>query len=169
VAFSQLLGQTDTYPYLYYFYPNLWFFFQARPFYLFRSGAVLLAITALLLFIVLLIKHKIKLTHENMLPILLWTSYTCVFFLPAMHERYGFFPEILAIILCLIHARTAWLAVTMLLCTFPKYLYALDLMGNSNTLQMLEAAGNTFAYIAFTCLLWHGLFQKGGNRYHVQF
>ena len=163
ITFTKYMGQTGNYPYLYYFYPNPWFFFQARPYYLFNTGAIMLTATALLIFVVLLVRKNVQLNRENMLPILLWTMYTCVFFLPSMHERYGFSAEIVAVVIALIHLRRAWLAVGMLLCTFHKYLYAIDLMNNPMGLQMAESIVNTILYLLFTCVLWHQLFQQEGG------
>ena len=158
VIFTKYVGQTGEYPWLYYFYPNLWFFFQARPYYLFSSGAMLLTVVALLLFVVLLVKKDIAIDRFSGLPIALWTAYTCCFFLPSMHERYGYLCEVLAVLLALLHLRSAWLPVGMILCVLPKYLYAIDLIGNPLWLQALEAAGNTLLYMTFTCLLWQKLF-----------
>lgn len=168
ITFTKYIGQAGGYPWLYYFYPNLWFFFQARPYYLFSTGAVLLAISALLLFVVLLVKKNVSLDRDNMLPILLWVVYTCVFFLPSMHERYGFFAEIIAVILAIVYVRSSWIAVLMSLLALPKYLWALSLMDNPTGLQMAEAIGNTALYMIFTCILWYRLFRKEGGVNHVQ-
>ena len=159
ITFTKYIGQTGEYPWLYYFYPNLWFFFQARPYYLFSAGAMLLAVSALLLFVVLLVQKKVVPDHRSGLAIALWIAYTCCFFLPSMHERYGYFCEILAVLLALVHIRGIWLPAGMILCVLPKYLYAFDLVGNPLWLQGLEAAGNTFVYLLFTCILWQKLFQ----------
>lgn len=161
VTVTKYMSQTGEYPWLYYFYPNLWFFFQARPYYLFSSGALLLSVSALLLFVVLLVKKHVVPDRFNGLAIALWTAYTCCFFLPSMHERYGYLCEILAVLLALVHVRSIWLPVGMILCVLPKYLYAFDMAGNPLWLQALEAAGNTLLYLTFTCLLWQKLFRDG--------
>lgn len=168
IAFTTYARQTGGYPWLYYFYPNLYFFFQARPYYLFSSGAILLAASALLIFVVLLVKKEVSLSRENFVPILLWTAFTCVFFLPSMHERYGYFAEMAAVILGILNIRRAWVPVGMILCTFPKYLYALDVVGNSAGSQMITAAGNSFVYAAFTCVLWHQLFERERSDSYVK-
>lgn len=168
IAFTSYAKQIGGYPWLYYFYPNLYFFFQARPYYLFSSGAILLAIAALLIFVVLLVKKEVKLNREKLVPILLWTAYTCVFFLPSMHERYGYFAEIAAVILGIVNFHWIWVPVVMMLCTFPKYLYALEVTGNSYIIQMITAAGNSFLYITFTCILWHQLFQGERSDIHAK-
>ena len=128
----------------------------------------MLAISALLLFVVLLIKKGILITHENVLYILLWTAYTCVFLLPSMHERYGFFAELVAVIIALINIRFAWLPLIMMLCTLPKYLYALYLVENPLWLQMTEAIINSALYLVFTILLWKWLFQGKHTLYFTK-
>jgi len=160
ITFTKYMGQAGGYPWLYYFYPNLWFFFQARPYYLFSTGAVMLAMSALLFFVVLLVKKNVLPTRRNTLHLLLWSAYSCAFFLPSMHERYGYFMELTAVILAIVDIRTVWIAVVMILCTFPKYLYAVGYAGNPLSLQMAEAAGNTVLYMAYTCVLWRKLFYK---------
>lgn len=168
ITFTKYMGQAGGYPWLYYFYPNLWMFFQARPYYLFSTGAVMLAISALLIFVVLLVKKGCSLNRENTLYILLWTAYTCVFFLPSMHERYGFFVELIAVIIAIINIREAWLPIIMMLSTFPKYLYALWPIENPIWLQMTEAVINTGLYLAFTLIFWRWLFHGQSKSPYVQ-
>lgn len=163
VTFTKYIGQAGGYPWLYYFYPNLWFFFQARPYYLFSTGAVLLTVTALLIFVVLLVRKKVMLSRNNILPILLWTAYTCAFFLPSMHERYGYFVELIAVLLAILNIRSVWLPVFMIMCTLPKYLSAVYLCGNPLWLQAVEAIGNTFTYMLFTCIFWNRLFRENAG------
>lgn len=135
ITFTKYMGQAGGYPWLYYFYPNLWFFFQARPYYLFSTGAVLLAVTALLIFVLLLVK-----------------------------KRYGYFMELIAVCLAILNIRNLWIPVLMILCTLPKYLFAVGFADNSISLQMLEAIVNTFLYIAFTCTLWRRLFAPSSGQ-----
>ena len=164
IAFTQYVRQATGYPWLYYFYPNLYLFFQARPYYLFSVSAIFLTMTALLAFVVLLVKKDVRLEYDNLLPILLWTSYTCVFFLPSMHERYGYFPELIAVIWALVNFRKTGFAVAMMLCVFPKYLFALDFIGNPSWVQLVTVIGNTLLYMYFTCSLWKLLFQAEGRK-----
>lgn len=163
VVITKYIGQTGGYPWLYYFYPNLWFFFQARPYYLFSTGAIMLTVTALLIFTVLMVKRKVIPDRQNALPILFWTAFTCIFFLPSMHERYGYFVELAAVLLAIVNIRSIWIPIIMILCTLPKYLFAVDLCGNPLWLQAAEAIGNTFVYLLFTCILWSRLFRGNAN------
>jgi len=160
ITVTKYMGLASGCPWLYYFYPNLWIFFQARPYYLFSTGAILLTATILLIFVVLLIKKDISLTLDNSLYILFWTAYTCVFLLPSMHERYGFFAELIAVLIAIINLRLIWIPFTMILCILPKYLYALYLIENPLWLQITESVLNTGIYLVFTIWLLKYLFQK---------
>ena len=167
ITFTKYIGLTTECPWLYYYYPNIWLFYQIRPYYRFGTCPILLTVVVLMIFVILLVKNKIIPDHNNALPILLWTAYTCAFFLPAMHERYGYFMELLAVIMAIIHIRYLWIPVIMILCTFPKYLFAVGIGDNPLSIQMAEAMGNTFLYIACTCVLWHQLFS--GNEKRISF
>lgn len=160
ITFVKYMGQTESYPWLYYFYPNLWFFFQARPYYQFSTSAILLALSALMIFIVLFVQKKKTITSDNILSVLLWMVYTCVFFLPSMHERYGFFAEIIALIMAVIYIQSSWIAAGMIISILPKYLWALDIIGNPVSLQMVSAIGNTVVYMVYTCILWQCIFGR---------
>ena len=52
-------------------------------------------------------------------------TYACVLFLPAMHERYGFLYEILALIIVLMDKKTVVFLIPMYICTFITYSYCL--------------------------------------------
>ena len=75
--------------------------------------------------------------------------------------------ELLAVIMAIIHIRSLWIPVIMILCTFPKYLFAVGIGDNPLSIQMAEAMGNTFLYIACTCVLWYQLFS--GNEKRISF
>lgn len=60
-------------------------------------------------------------TPRGMLYVAFLTIYTCVSFLPSMHERYGYACEILGVILVVLWPRTGALWLTMLLQTMVTY------------------------------------------------
>lgn len=56
------------------------------------------------------------------------SAYMCVFFLPAMHERYSYLPEVLGLIVCFINKKTIVPYIAMLtlgLVTYGNYLFSL--------------------------------------------
>ena len=166
-VFRAYVEQSGGYPWLYYFYPNLWFFFQATPYYMFSSGAILLTLTALMIFVVLVIVKKAEITESRILPVLLWLAYTMVFFMPHMHERYGFLAEMLAVVWAVTDRRKIWLAVGMFVSIFPKYLDALYLIEINKAFQGCLAGANTIVYLVFTCVLWKVLFGDRSEKANV--
>jgi len=64
-----------------------------------------------------------KLTPEWLLYITYTQGLLALYFLPQMHERYGYFIEILAIIIAIICVKKIWIPVVQLLCTFITYSY----------------------------------------------
>lgn len=82
-----------------------------------------LIVVALMIFVVL--GRKIALTASGEWLFALLLTYSCVFFLPAMHERYGFLYEILAILYCFKNKKGILPALSLTLislCTYGHYL-----------------------------------------------
>ncbi len=90
-VFARMLG---LYPFVYYFYPNVWTFFQNAPYYVFGEIAIIMAFVVLLIFAVLFVKGKRSYKTLDYLTFIAWTSMTCAMFLPCMHERYNYIAEI---------------------------------------------------------------------------
>lgn len=158
IAFTQFLGQSGAYPYLYYYYPNFWTFFQAQPYFRFGTSAMFLAITALLIFVVFLVRKNVRITDERVLPMVIWTMYTCVMFLPAMHERYTYMPEILSVLYGIKNKKRIWLPVGLQAVILPKYLWTMGFMQNTVWIQIVTAIICVVTYLGFTVVLWKDLF-----------
>ena len=90
-----------------------------------RVIAVLLTVCVLGMQYIWIVKRDIQMTKSNCLWIAFLTSYSCVLFLPAMHERYGFLYEILALFIILSDKSTLKFMIPMYLCTFSTYGYYL--------------------------------------------
>lgn len=165
IAFTQHIGQTGAYPWMYYFYPNIWYFIQVFPYYMFSSGAILLTMAALLLFVVMLVKKRVEIDKDTAIEVILWTAFTCVSLLPSMHERYGYFVEVLAVVWAVHRPKESWFPIGLALCVLPKYLYAVGMLAeNTQALQMVTAAANVSIYGVFTGLVWKRMFQKKENQ-----
>lgn len=94
-AISQYLHLLGEYPYLFYYYPNIWTFFQEAPYYVFGTVAVVFTFITLLLFAVLFVKSGKKYVMQDYVKYAAWTAMTCTMLLPCMHERYNYMAEIL--------------------------------------------------------------------------
>lgn len=90
--FFHLMGE---YPFMFYYYPNIWTFFQEAPYYVFGTVAVVFTFITLLLFAVLFVKSGKKYAIQDYVQYAAWTAMTCSMLLPCMHERYNYMAEML--------------------------------------------------------------------------
>ncbi len=94
----------------------------------FKTWQILITACLLLILCAFLFLKKVELTGKMMIVCAFITTYTCVLFLPVMHERYGMIYEILAIIIMLLDIKFAPIALTLnwiAICVYCKYLFAL--------------------------------------------
>lgn len=90
--FRMMMGH---YPYVYYYYPNIWTFLKEAPYYVFGKVAIFSTFAVLALFAVLYIKSREEISLYHMLFYVTWTTMTCAMLLPCMHERYNYLAEVL--------------------------------------------------------------------------
>ena len=106
---------------LYMEYPSFWAFFPNleadvfTDFYKFRNAAIVFAFTLLLLLMAVLLRRKENYSKRELLIIALRLSFTTVFFLPCLIDRYGYLYEILAVALIFIDKRSIIPAAFMLI------------------------------------------------------
>ena len=159
--FTIYLKQTSEYKSMAMNYPSFWLLFKTEgldSFYqLFRTVAVLITFTVLLILMIVWLKKKVDFTLQNVLIMAFLISYTCVLFLPAMHERYGFIYEILGLMLAFWFVKTIPLLVLMDLTSIATYSnYLFQLTTNSTVLCVV----NTLVYIAYVIYLNRQLFKE---------
>ena len=99
-------------------------------------------------------------SRENQLHLLIWTAWTCLMFLPSMHDRYGYLVEILLIIAAMIDLKLfpiAMLAEFSAVITYSSFLWK----SSAVLPEPLVWASALYipAYVAFTYLL----LRKGKN------
>ena len=158
--FTIYLKQTSEYKSMAMNYPSFWLLFKTEgldSFYKeFSTVAILLTFTVLLVLMIVWLKKKVDFTIENVLIMAFLISYTCVLFLPSMHERYGFIYEILGLMLAFWFVKTIPLLVLMYLTSFATYsTYLFQLTTNSTVLCVV----NTLVYIAYVIYLNRQLFK----------
>lgn len=159
--FTIYLKQTSEYKSMAMNYPSFWLLFKTEgldSFYqLFRTVAVLITFTVLLILMIVWLKKKVDFTLQNVLIMAFLISYTCVLFLPSMHERYGFIYEILGLMLAFWFVKTIPLLVLMYLTSIATYSnYLFQLTTNSTVLCVV----NTLVYIAYVIYLNRQLFKE---------
>ncbi|MGN0131044.1 MAG: hypothetical protein ACI4AA_01230 [Lachnospiraceae bacterium] len=107
-------------------YPNIYYIIGELNLTSWYSQAgIYFALGVILLFMVAVVY---KLMHTRLTPeLLLMICYAqgalALYFLPQMHERYGYFIEIIAIMLGVLCVRLFWVPVVQILVTFITYSY----------------------------------------------
>lgn len=153
-TYGEMLGE---YPFLYYYYPNIWTFFKEAPYYQFGSAAVIITFTALLLFAVLFMQSQTKHTLRDVMEYAVWTTMTCAMLLPCMHERYNYMAELLLPVCALFHRKLRIPALVLVLlsmqCNGQSYL------GWEFVSHYGLAAGNLIIYFYLTWRCFQRLYQ----------
>lgn len=128
--FTIYFNQTATYPYMSMNYPSAWLLLTHEryrsEFALLKTFAIVLTVAVLALLMILWLKKKVPATGTNMIIMAFLLSYTCVLFLPSMHERYSYPCEILAVVLAVLIPKTIPLCALLQgisLCTYGYYLF----------------------------------------------
>lgn len=135
--------QTSRYRNMYIDYPSFWRLFiddSEKTYMTYSSMAIFVTFTVLLL-LVLYVLRKIEYSEQNLVWLSFLCVYTCVLFLPSMHERYGYFQEILGISLVFINRKT----IIPFVMNFVTILYS---YGN-NLFQFQSSMGDYVAIINF--------------------
>lgn len=161
--FHIYMGQTGTYKSLFMNFFNLTGLLGSQANNLINYEAlskffILFTVFILLVgFMVFLIKYQ-----KNSLVFLelaSWTVYTCVMFLPSVHERYSFLVDILLIILAFVNKRYIGIAIFEILNSFLGYTIYLF---SSNINIMLFSYISVLTYIYFTFIFFNGLLNNKG-------
>ena len=95
----------------------------------------------------------------------IFSVYTCIMFLPSMHERYGYLYEILAILVVFLQIRTLPCLVGMYLASFAiygKYLFMFEI--NLPALSIV----NTLAYIGYIVILTREMLKDGERAERIE-
>lgn len=107
-------------------YPNIYYIIgELNLSEWYRSAGILYAVGVILLFMVVLIYKLMntRLTPELLLFICYSQGALALYFLPQMHERYGYFIEVVAVILGILNLKLFWVPVSHILITFITYSY----------------------------------------------
>lgn len=115
-VFDIYLYQTSEYPDMIKNNLSIWYFFLPRYEYM-KPCAVMLTvfIFGALLYWLLNGGGKLKETPESFFVVAAWSAWTCLLFLPAMHDRYGYLMDALLVLLsCLDRKYLKYAAVQVL-------------------------------------------------------
>ena len=148
--FGNYLAQMGRYPHMFMNYPSFYCIFRVNDYNMFSMLTILLTIVVLGLLSFWIVYNKITFTKKSIIMLFFLTAFTCVLFLPAMHERYGYSYEILACILAFMLPGTTPLCIGLQLVSIRTY--SAYLFGSSINLDILSYV-NLFIYLAYLYIL----------------
>ena len=99
ITIQTYMGQTELSGVMYNFYPNLWGLLPNVPYWVFSRAAIAGMVGLLGIIAVVIIRKEKQLDQSNVLLLFTWVTMTVLFFLPSMHERYGYLLEMLSVCL----------------------------------------------------------------------
>lgn len=129
-GFRLFFEQTEEYKCLMMDYPSFWlcmaYNYQQKFYEYIRPIAMVITLAVLAGWMIFVIKNKINMNATNFIGFALILTYSAVFFLPAMHERYGYVYEILAILYMFKNKKSiipCFLLTLVSICTYSIYLF----------------------------------------------
>lgn len=155
-SYTHLMGE---YPFMYYYYPNIWTFFQGAPYYIFGKWAMALTFAVLLMFAVLFVHSDRKYTIKDYMEYIVWTTMTCAMFLPCMHERYNYIAEMVLPVCAVFHRKLRLPALALVLISLQCYGQGFLVWNRVSPYAL--AAGNLLLYFYLTWRCFYGLYDRG--------
>lgn len=149
------------YPFVYYYYPNVWTYLQDAPYYVFGKVGIFSAFAVLLLFAVLYVRSSRRMDMQDYLRFVTWSAMTCAMLLPCMHERYNYLSEILLAVCAIREKKYRLPALALILasmqCNGQSYL------GWPWVTHYALAAVNLWVYLYLTRECLSGLYYDAGE------
>lgn len=156
------LNQGNLYPQMWLNFPSFWVL--AGNYYDIMSKiAIILTIFILGFGLFYILSQNIELSKpQPFLETAIWTVWTCLIFLPAMHERYGYLLEILLLVLVLVNKKYFFciiVAEISSISTYGAFLF-------QNTINI--KAISIFYFIAYLIFSWM-IISKSNNKKETVF
>ena len=152
--FAVYFAQTGTYEKIAVNYPSFWVLlddtFVTGSYKTMKIAAIAVTVLVLGAWMLAWILKKVVFSSRNMIYMAFVLCYTCVLFLPAMHDRYGFCYEIFAVIIAFLNIKTVLPAV--MISSISLVTYGNFLFGRSMNLTVLTIA-NLVTYIIYMIML----------------
>lgn len=114
----------SNYEYLWANFPSFWSLIALSDIgthSLFKTIGVILAASILGIGLFFATYKKIKINHSNIILIAIWTVYTCLLFLPNMHDRYAYLLDLLFIMIIFLNKRFAIFSIIPILSSILVY------------------------------------------------
>lgn len=157
-VFAVYFGQTEWFGQFAMNYPSFWLVTCTNPYVGYEkiwNVAMLSTIVILAALMVYWLYRKVEYTGRNLVYMALLLIYTCILFMPGMHERYGYSYEILSIVTAFLAPGTFPLAVMLMgvsLSTYGSYLFGNALTQYPFALALLSVI-NTGIYLTYVKIL----------------
>lgn len=163
--FKIYLNQTHTYNHLFMNYYNFSGLIGAKGntpqnFYQLSKAFILITMLVLIIGYIYLL-YIDKFSNFNLIGVATWTIYTCVVFLPAIHERYAYPVDILLLIMAIVNKKYLIVAVPELINTFLSY--DRYLFKNTPNIVILSYIA-VIIYLIFTVMLFLNCKHKGSKK-----
>ena len=159
--FTVYINQTSEYGSMSMNYPSFWVILNdasiEEGYAFYKQAAILMTICVLAGWMFSWVINQISLSKRSMLYMAFILVYTCVLFLPSMHERYGYVYEIFAILIFFENRKTFPLLV--LIHGISLMTYGFYLHGSTINLSVL-AVINLIAYGCYSFILMRQLMNK---------
>ena len=114
----------SNYEYLWANFPSFWSLIALSDIgthSLFKTIGVILAASILGIGLFFATYKKIKINHSNIILIAIWTVYTCLLFLPNMHDRYAYLLDLLFIMIIFLNKRFGIFSIIPILSSILVY------------------------------------------------
>lgn len=177
-VFTVYFNQTGTYKELDLNYPSVWsvpadvgyaingitgqeLVSQELLYNIFKYPAVLSAVVVLAVHMLKWMKRKAEFSAINVIRMGFLLNYTCVLFLPGMHERYGFCYEMLGLILAFTDRKA--IVPYFIMQGITMYDYIVYFTDFRYVPVSLLFVGNIIAYIMYTRYVYRSLFPSEYN------
>lgn len=155
--FDKYLGQINQGEYLSENFPNVYYWLSMKHIDMYRPLGVLFTIMAFAVIFAYSVGKKNREVDANgIISLGMWSVLCCVYFLPNMHERYGYVAELLSIVWMVGHKKLVWYTILISTITLFSYFYFLfnyQLYWMQNMAVVL-IIGFVFFTIYMCCNLW---------------
>lgn len=149
---------------------NIWNLIGNQDYVHLKAFAILFTICVLSFAMFYIIYHRVSFSEDEVLAWGIWSVWTCVMFLPSMHERYAYLVDILLIVFALLNRKYCFVSIGAVLVSciaYGRYMFesgksTVVFSGVHNLKAILDiasdnlilAGGYFVLYILFTYLVF---------------